>query len=55
MANFLPEYVSCIGRGIPQSHDNKISRPSANFMVNRTHKMDSTNLVAQPVSILKIQ
>ena len=27
--------VSCMGREIPQGHDNKISRPSASFMIDR--------------------
>ena len=27
--------VSCLGREIPQGHDNKISRPSASFMIDR--------------------
>ena len=34
--NVSPEYVSCMGKGIPERHDNKISRPSARFMINRT-------------------
>ena len=34
--NVSPEYVSCTGRGIPQTHDKKISRPTASFMINRT-------------------
>ena len=28
--------MSCIGRGIPQGHDNKTLRPSASFIINRT-------------------
>ena len=35
VTNFPPEYVSCIGREISWSHDNKILRPFANFMINR--------------------
>ena len=36
VTNFLPKHVSCMGKGIPQGHDNKISRPSPSFMINRT-------------------
>ena len=36
VTNFSPEYVSYVDWGIPQGHDNKISRLSASFMINRT-------------------
>ena len=32
-----PKYLSCMGGRVPQGHDNKISRPSASFIINRTH------------------
>ena len=35
VANFSPKHVSCIHREIPQSHDNKISRPFACFIIDR--------------------
>ena len=28
--------MRCMGRDIHKGHDNKISRPSASFMINRT-------------------
>ena len=34
VANFCPKHVSCIRREIPQSHDEKISRPSGCFMID---------------------
>ena len=33
---FLMKKVSGLSRGIPQDHDNKISRSSANFTIDRT-------------------
>ena len=33
VTNFSQKYVSCMGRGIPKGHDNKISRFSASFWV----------------------
>ena len=36
MTNFSKAYVSCMGGGILQTHDNKVLRPSASFIINRT-------------------
>ena len=36
VTNVSQKYVSCIGRGMPQGHDNKISRPSTSFMITRS-------------------
>ena len=35
MTNFSQNIVSCMGRGISQSHDNKI-QDTASFMINST-------------------
>lgn len=35
--NFFPKNVGCKGRGIYQSSDSKISRPSECFTINRMH------------------
>ena len=32
----FPKYLRCMGGGVPQGCDNKISRPSESFMINRT-------------------
>ena len=34
--NISIKTVSCMGRGILQGHDNKLSRPSESFMIDRT-------------------
>ena len=34
--NLFQKYVSCMGRGVPMDHDNKIVRPSSSYMINRT-------------------
>ena len=36
VTNFSQQYVICISRGTPQGHDNKISKPSASFLITRT-------------------
>ena len=41
MTNVSPKYVSCTGRGIFQGHDDKISRPSAGFMIKVGHSGSS--------------
>ena len=33
--SFAQKYVSCMGRGNPHGHDNKISRHSPRFMITR--------------------
>ena len=36
VTNLSQKYVSCIGRGVPQGHNYKISGHSESFMINRT-------------------
>ena len=35
VTNVSPKYVSCMGRDIPQGHDNKISRPLQVLRLNK--------------------
>ena len=35
VTNGSPKHVSCMGRGVPRGHNNKISRACPVFMINR--------------------
>ena len=36
VTNGSPKHVSCMGRGVSQGHNNKISRACQIFIINRT-------------------
>ena len=36
MTSFSPKYLDFMGGGVSQFFDNKIARPFARFMINRT-------------------
>ena len=51
MQNFCSTNMSFMGSGIAQGYGNKVSRPSAGFMINRTQvKTLLQNCISYPIA-----
>ena len=48
MINFSPKNMSCISRDILQGHDDKISRPSAKFMIIKSVEYQKSLIFEAP-------